>query len=382
MYEATFELETLTPLFMRGADQSKVEFRSASVKGAMRWWFRALAGNYFGNDITKLREAECRVFGCAGSGRTRRSAVVVEINFPNDIVLEKYPLPLVLWVKREAIPPSTSFRVILKSPKLESLKIASYSLIALSYFGGLGFRSNRGAGSIRINSITTRRVNSITTENFDIEKEIPLPETEKEYKKLPDTLKEKTEANLKQLLGEQFFRGIHSNAWGCPSYSTMKNGCFWVYLWKSKEKPGDIYYRERVDLECPNGNTDSLEISNIALFDAFGSLFKNNNCHHPHASGPDNKKYKNWIFGTSNIRAAAKNRKRRASPMKIGIVKLDGKYYLRISVFKTEPFHPDIEKVYWNNLFCFLEKIGASQKYGTPIRNACPKKNRGGFDGS
>ncbi|NPA48201.1 MAG: type III-B CRISPR module RAMP protein Cmr1, partial [Thermococci archaeon] len=79
MYETTFELETLTPLFMRGADQSKAEFRPASVKGVMRWWFRALAGSYFGNNIAKLREAECRVFGCARTGRSR-------------VIVEGYPL--------------------------------------------------------------------------------------------------------------------------------------------------------------------------------------------------------------------------------------------------------------------------------------------------
>ncbi|MDI3498463.1 type III-B CRISPR module RAMP protein Cmr1, partial [Archaeoglobus sp.] len=42
MYSATFTLEAITPVFMRGANQSKAEIRAASIKGLMRWWFRAL----------------------------------------------------------------------------------------------------------------------------------------------------------------------------------------------------------------------------------------------------------------------------------------------------------------------------------------------------
>ena len=76
MFKAEFELEAITPIFMRGADQTKAEIRSSSIKGLMRWWFRALAGNYFGNDVDKLREAEEEIFGST----KRRSGVVVEVN--------------------------------------------------------------------------------------------------------------------------------------------------------------------------------------------------------------------------------------------------------------------------------------------------------------
>jgi len=40
-----FELKAVTPIFMHGADQGRVEIRAASIKGLMKWWFRALAEN-------------------------------------------------------------------------------------------------------------------------------------------------------------------------------------------------------------------------------------------------------------------------------------------------------------------------------------------------
>ena len=78
MYEAKFEVEAITPIFMRGADQSQAEIRASSIKGLMRWWFRALAGNYFGNDIVGLKKVEDYVFGSTGG----RSRVVIEIEAP------------------------------------------------------------------------------------------------------------------------------------------------------------------------------------------------------------------------------------------------------------------------------------------------------------
>ncbi len=76
MFKAEFEVEAITPIFMRGADQRKAEIRASSIKGLMRWWFRALAGNYFGNDVVGLRRAEEYVFGSTN----RRSRVVVEVS--------------------------------------------------------------------------------------------------------------------------------------------------------------------------------------------------------------------------------------------------------------------------------------------------------------
>lgn len=81
MYKAEFELEAITPIFMRGANQNRAEIRAPSIKGVMRWWFRALAGNYFGSDIVGLRKAEEYVFG--STNQRNKVSIQVEANGDN-----------------------------------------------------------------------------------------------------------------------------------------------------------------------------------------------------------------------------------------------------------------------------------------------------------
>lgn len=67
MKSKTYDLEFITPAFLAGANQGRAELRAASVRGALRWWFRALGG-------TKDEEAE--VFGGVQGG-AKRSKVAV-----------------------------------------------------------------------------------------------------------------------------------------------------------------------------------------------------------------------------------------------------------------------------------------------------------------
>src|SRR5438876_480025 len=71
MQEVTFEVETITPLFLAGADQTKAELRAPSFRGEMRYWLRALVGGLVGTDqegLTKVRDAETLVFGATDQG--------------------------------------------------------------------------------------------------------------------------------------------------------------------------------------------------------------------------------------------------------------------------------------------------------------------------
>ena len=62
-----YKLEFITPAFLAGADQGVAELRAASIRGALRWWFRVLGG-------TKTEETA--VFGGVQGG-ARRSKVIV-----------------------------------------------------------------------------------------------------------------------------------------------------------------------------------------------------------------------------------------------------------------------------------------------------------------
>jgi hypothetical protein len=64
MRRATFQVEIVTPCFLGGADNaSSAEWRAASIRGQLRWWFRALAGGELGGGPGKVKAAETEVFG-------------------------------------------------------------------------------------------------------------------------------------------------------------------------------------------------------------------------------------------------------------------------------------------------------------------------------
>lgn len=68
----------VTPLFLGGADPSHVvELRAPSIKGALRFWWRALAWSRCGGDLDttrkldKIRKEEQEIFGAAGDDHNR-----------------------------------------------------------------------------------------------------------------------------------------------------------------------------------------------------------------------------------------------------------------------------------------------------------------------
>jgi len=63
-------LTFITPAFLAGANQNTPEIRAASVRGQLRWWFRALGGT---------RAQEAQTFGNVHDGASR-SKVVVRIS--------------------------------------------------------------------------------------------------------------------------------------------------------------------------------------------------------------------------------------------------------------------------------------------------------------
>ena len=46
MTREVYKLEFITPCFCAGADNAVAELRASSVRGQLRWWFRALGGTY------------------------------------------------------------------------------------------------------------------------------------------------------------------------------------------------------------------------------------------------------------------------------------------------------------------------------------------------
>ena len=68
--------KTTAPMFIAGADTEKPEIRAASVKGVMRYIWRAVQ---CAPDVKSLREAEGRLFGNADGESTTVSPLKLQV---------------------------------------------------------------------------------------------------------------------------------------------------------------------------------------------------------------------------------------------------------------------------------------------------------------
>ena len=155
-----FHCQTLTATFLHGADCGKnPELRAPSFKGLARYWFRALAAC---PDAQKLFAAEAAVFGGArkAKGASRRG---VSFALENDRARTGTPFllphkePLRGRSSTPGIVPDVQFRLRLAPFGLpgskdgrEALEVAAASLWVALHLGGVGQRSRRGAGHVRL----------------------------------------------------------------------------------------------------------------------------------------------------------------------------------------------------------------------------------------
>lgn len=161
--KASFILESVTPLFLGGASQ-KPDPRPASVRGALRYWFRAGLGGALGDaeeDISHLAFHEKCIFGSTDAG----SSIVVRF-LPQNTSEASRPLQPHKTNRREssetaAFTENSTFKLVLSlSPQATRQKDArgKFELVLWSTLlwltvGGLGRRSRRGGGSLRIRQV-------------------------------------------------------------------------------------------------------------------------------------------------------------------------------------------------------------------------------------
>jgi CRISPR-associated protein Cmr1 len=171
MQSITFDCEIITPMFLSGADGSTPELRPPSIKGALRFWWRAMNGNL---SLEELKTKEDEIFG----GTDRRSSFslrvvwidVDEENIPRfnyhkemghrrkSAIAYMNNLSFNQNKKRDAIKPGTKFRCIIQSKDIEKLKIAADAFWLMSILGGLGTRVRRCGGAFRILKFSTKGI--------------------------------------------------------------------------------------------------------------------------------------------------------------------------------------------------------------------------------
>lgn len=151
-------LEFITPAFLAGADPARAEIRPASIRGELRWWFRALGGTH---------EQESSVFGSVHGGVTA-SAVIVRAAIselgrgwslpdvsPNSGAayvwhFAKASASGTRWQRSGFLPPGTKWHLQVlwkRSGESEELRLLRHALAAFLAYGALGLRATRGLGA-------------------------------------------------------------------------------------------------------------------------------------------------------------------------------------------------------------------------------------------
>lgn len=165
----SYKIEIITPCFCAGADQQKAEIRAPSIRGQLRWWFRALGGR---------REDEKAVFGGVHNHDVRASAIDVRVqNIVRGTDWQSFSMKLgdsgayiwyfagvanqkKRWWKNGSVgmpnyagclPPGSTFdlRVGFRKQIGSQLEAKFYlAFEAFCRFGGIGMRLTRGMGAL------------------------------------------------------------------------------------------------------------------------------------------------------------------------------------------------------------------------------------------
>ncbi|MBI4623842.1 MAG: type III-B CRISPR module RAMP protein Cmr1 [Verrucomicrobia bacterium] len=165
MRNQSFTLEFLTPCFLAGANQATAELRAPSVRGQLRWWFRALGGSL---------SDESAVFGGVGKAPAASKLIIRTLKISDG---PKWQPPFVdpnasssyvwyfasvsgkelkqkgtgpRWNSAAALAPKTKFRLFIQQPFELPLSPQSDLNEAIECFvclGGLGLRVTRGLGA-------------------------------------------------------------------------------------------------------------------------------------------------------------------------------------------------------------------------------------------
>jgi CRISPR type III-B/RAMP module RAMP protein Cmr1 len=167
MQTITFTCETITPMFLSGADGQTPELRPPSIKGALRFWWRAMNGHLVEKkkdksgtdywDYSKLKEQEALIFG--GTEPAQRSRVIVRCEQGNfNIAENKYRMiahkgsnsKCFETTQEICITLGLTQNINLGNDKVFNLDMLKALFEVFCYLGGLGKRNRRGNGGFKI----------------------------------------------------------------------------------------------------------------------------------------------------------------------------------------------------------------------------------------
>ena len=193
MEKLEIQCEMVTPLLLHGENTKNAELRAPSIKGAMRFWWRAINGNL---SLDELKKEEAKIFGGAREDSAIKSSFRIKL--------------LTSYLQTASIDPlphkKSHFRIkgYGESQKLnivfigKELNIIEKIFELTTILSGFGQRARRGFGSIQTkDNIDIKYIENIIKEinpNFDYTVENNYPyikriEIGKQYNKMNDLIK-------------------------------------------------------------------------------------------------------------------------------------------------------------------------------------------------
>lgn len=166
MESLSFQCKTISPMLLSGADGRSPEFRPASLKGVLRFWWRASQGHL---DLKTLSEHEALLFGgTQNNGRKsplflksaspflRQSSHVMASPTPHKKRPNGKPFQLPSFDKNQPFGIQFYLRNSAdwkESPFQADLALYRRVFFLVSLLGGLGKRSRRGFGAFQIQQV-------------------------------------------------------------------------------------------------------------------------------------------------------------------------------------------------------------------------------------
>ena len=154
-----YQCEVVTPMFLGGANKNSAELRVPSIKGALRFWWRAVYGGGF-NSIVEMAKKEAEIFGSTDPIYGQKSNLIIsiiennlakknsqKISNSNFNILEylAYGYRAREDIKNHIDSGKFTIHMKINNNNLEEIKKTFSFLINL---GGLGAKSRNGFGNL------------------------------------------------------------------------------------------------------------------------------------------------------------------------------------------------------------------------------------------
>lgn len=181
--ELVVSLETVTPVFLGGADvRGKPELRLSSFRGVLRYWMRVALGGIHGGDWKAVQDEESKIFGSAHDEKLAQASPVSlritpysqgrELSYRNMVGSGKDRLAGLAYLffmaretrqeqEKSALTGSFILTCSLRPGVRDGQNILRKIYVALWFltrFGGIGNRSRRGAGALQVVSFNAPKI--------------------------------------------------------------------------------------------------------------------------------------------------------------------------------------------------------------------------------